>query len=524
MNTYLDTSLMTFPINNIQHEWTIRDAVQGVGIFGGIGSGKSSGSGRVLALKYLNEKFGGIVLTAKNSERSLWEDYCALSGRTDDLIIIEPNGKYKFNFLEYISTDKSDKTATDNIVEVLKTVIRASETISSGKSDDAFWESALDMLLFNTIDLCRMAYGRITVEAIYELVQSIPRSSNLEPRESRVGSKDENKERKENDTLLSEDKANPFLKAFNLAQMNVQKEIAIWNSKFTSTEFAEMVNSGQHESKTKEGVPNARLFLQVRSFFFDNYLNLSEKTRSIIDFSFSGFLFRLLREPIYSTFCKYSSNVTPEDCLDGKIILIDLPVKDYNKVGRDSQIMFKYIWQRAMEKRDVTKNDRPVFLWADEAQHFLHEFDAIFQATARSSRIATVYISQNLPNYYANMGGAKEEYRVKSFLGTLGTKIFHSNADSMTNQYSSDLIGDGMFEELSRSTNIGENVSASRSQSVKFDKKMRPEYFAQLRTGGPKNNFKVEGIIHLQGIPLNEGDCHTLLIFNQNYNLKSTKK
>src|SRR6202012_4255126 len=111
-----------------------------------------------------------------------------------------------------------------------------------------------------------------------------------------------------------------------------------------------------------------------------------------IDFSFSGFLFHLLRDPVYSLFCSHAATFTPEDCLYGKIILINLPVKTYHKIGRDSQIMFKYIWQRAMEKRQIDAAARPVFLWADEAQHFLHEHDAEYQATARSSRIATVYI------------------------------------------------------------------------------------------------------------------------------------
>lgn len=522
MNTSLDDILLTFNLNSKPHAFTVRESVAGVSIMGNTSSGKTTGSGRTIALNYLSYGYGGLVLTAKPDERALWEEYCAIAGRSDDLIIIEPNGKNKFNFLEYESSGSGNRNATDNIVEVLRAVIRASEASTSGKNDDAFWESALDMLLFNTIDLCRMAYGKITVEEIYEVVQSIPKSSTIDQIKPKSASKE--KLINEEDSILSGDKANPFLKAFNYAQINVEKEIVDWNSSVSKTELDEIMNSGQHENWTVNNVPNARLFLQVRSFFFENYLNLSEKTRSIIDFSFSGFLFRLLREPVYSAFCKYTSNITPEDCLNGKIILIDFPVKIYNKAGKDMQVMFKYIFQRAMEKRDIKKNGRPVFIWADEAQLFLHEFDAIFQSTARSSRIATVYISQNLPNYYANMGGAKADYKVKSFLGTLGTKIFHANSDFVTNQYSSDLIGDGMFEELSRSTNIGESVSASRSQSIKFDKKMRPEYFAQLRTGGPKNDFKVEGIIHLQGIPLIEGDCHTLIIFNQNYNLKSTKQ
>jgi len=278
-------------------------------------------------------------------------------------------------------------------------------------------------------------------------------------------------------------------------------------------------NAFEQEEATCEAIADARVLKFIDQFFLESFMNLSEKTRSIIDFYFSGFLFRLLRDPVYSLFCRHASTFTPEDCLQGKVILLHLPVKVYHKIGRDSQIMFKYIWQRAMEKRNVNDSGRPVFLWADEAQNFLHEHDAEYQATARSSRIATVYISQNLPNYHANMGGAKSEFKVKSFLGTLGTKIFHANADIETNRYASELIGEGAFEETSRTATASGQFSTSRTRSLKIDKLVRPEDFAHLKTGGPLNDFKVEGYLHLQSNPVNDGTNHLKIVFNQNYKL-----
>ncbi|MFM7858343.1 MAG: type IV secretory system conjugative DNA transfer family protein, partial [Flammeovirgaceae bacterium] len=224
---------------------------------------------------------------------------------------------------------------------------------------------------------------------------------------------------------------------------------------------------------------------------------MNEKTRSIIDFSFISFLSRFMREPIYSLFCSKVSTVTPEECLKGKIILLSIPVKLYGKIGRDAQIMFKYIWQRAMERRDPKYGQRPVFLWADESQNFLHEHDADYQATARSSRICTVYISQNLPNYFANMGGIHSGHRVKSFLGTLNTKIFHANADIETNNYASDLIGQHYVEKLSEGASLGTgSISNSKSVSIELEKIVRPEQIVQLKTGGPANEFITEAYVH----------------------------
>ncbi|TFF36172.1 type IV secretory system conjugative DNA transfer family protein [Mucilaginibacter psychrotolerans] len=492
----LDNPLIQFDDNNEQ-TWTIRHAVEGVQIFGGIGSGKTSGSGRMIALKYLRHDFGGLILTVKPDEKSAWQEYCKLAGRSNDLIIIEPGGTACFNFLQYESSQAFGKEAiTENIVEVLKTVIRASEEKDTGKSDDAFWETALDMLIFNVIDLCRIAYGTLSVQKMYDIVQSIPQKG---------------QGLQSNQTEIKE-----FQRAFTKARDNIKSKIDQWYDSLPIAKQRAVDNEPAPNNTVLEAVPEARLLSFLDQFFFDGFKNLSEKTRSIIDFTFAGFLFRLLRDPVYSLFCKGDSTVVPEDCLKGKIILINLPVKLYHKVGRDCQILFKYIWQRAMEKRQVKSSSRAVFLWADEAQHFLHEHDADFQATARSSKISTVYITQNLPNYYAAMGGQKADYRVKSFLGTLATKIFHSNADIETNNYASELIGNSDKTNPSFQVTMG-NDSFSQSKTIGLvnERLVKPEKFAGMKTGGPKNNYAVEGYIHRQGDPLFDGKNYKKTTFNQ---------
>ena len=66
----LDTSIFDF--GESDPKWTYRDAVSGVQVFGGVGSGKSSGSGRMLALKYLSNGFGGLILTTKPDENVMY--------------------------------------------------------------------------------------------------------------------------------------------------------------------------------------------------------------------------------------------------------------------------------------------------------------------------------------------------------------------------------------------------------------------------------------------------------------------
>ncbi len=449
----------------------------------------------MLALKYLKAGFGGLVLTVKSEEKKIWEEYFELAGRSrDDLLIVEDGKENYFNFLDYESKDEG---LTENIVQVLKTVIRAGEEKSGGMGGgDSFWETSLDMLIFNIIDLCKLAYGKISVQKMFEIVQVLPKQGDL-------GNNEKNK--------------NAFWKAFDIATNKVKAKIEAWEEEQTADVLLQLRMDNTYEDAYREAVPEARVLDFIDQFFLENFLNLADKTRSIIEFTFSGFLFRLLRDPVYSLFCKHASTFTPEDCISGKVILINLPIKKHHKIGRDCQILFKYIWQRAMEKRKVEKDTPAVFLWADEAQNFLHEHDADFQATARSSRIATVYISQNIPNYLSNMGGAKSENRVRGFLGTLGTKIFHANADMETNRYASELIGDVSYEETSKTSTASGEFSASRTRSLRIDRAVRPEAFAQLKTGGKLNGFMVEGYLHLQGNPIKDNLNYTKILFNQNY-------
>src|SRR5690348_13491418 len=61
--------------------FTVGDACEGVCILGGVGSGKTSGSGAAFARAMLSANFGGLVLTAKPGERALWEGYAREAGR-----------------------------------------------------------------------------------------------------------------------------------------------------------------------------------------------------------------------------------------------------------------------------------------------------------------------------------------------------------------------------------------------------------------------------------------------------------
>lgn len=119
-NYDLDTPLLHF---SAQDQWTIRDACEGLQIFGAIGSGKTSGSGASLARAFLQGGFGGLVLCAKPEERKLWEHYAAKTERSQDVVIFSPDHDWRFNFMEYELRRKGRGGGlTENLVNLLTIV------------------------------------------------------------------------------------------------------------------------------------------------------------------------------------------------------------------------------------------------------------------------------------------------------------------------------------------------------------------------------------------------------------------
>jgi type IV secretory pathway TraG/TraD family ATPase VirD4 len=238
----------------------------------------------------------------------------------------------------------------------------------------------------------------------------------------------------------------------------------------------------------------------ISDYWMEEFPSLAEKTRSIVVSSFTGFADVFLRGTLRKLFST-STNIIPEVTHEGALVLVDLPVHEYGKVGQYSQAIIKYLWQKATERRQGGDNVRPVFLWADEAQFFINQQDVQFQTTARSAKACTVYITQNLPNYISSLG----KDLTYSLLGNLQTKIFHQNGDTETNQYASNLMGQEWKQKLSTSLNTSRQAdietgqNAGSSVTKELQPNLLPVELTRLAKGGEENNFLVEGVIFQGG-------------------------
>ena len=98
--------------------WTLSDAFQGVSIMGENGSGKTSGSGKHLARKFLQNGFGGLVLCFKTDEADLWRSYLKKTGREQDGRFFGVDQEFRFNFMDYEARG-SGMDFVENLVTLL---------------------------------------------------------------------------------------------------------------------------------------------------------------------------------------------------------------------------------------------------------------------------------------------------------------------------------------------------------------------------------------------------------------------
>jgi hypothetical protein len=391
---------------------------------------------------------------------------------------------------------------TSNLVNLLMKMTEAAQRGSELRGQAAeqpFWRLAPRELIDHTIDALFAAYGTLRLSDMIEFVLTLPKFDARQP-----------------------------------------------EATFGRTSFAErtLLKAGR---EPVHPLPAADLNA-IASYFRFNYGLLDEKTRSNIVVTmtsqFNPLMKGMMRE-IFSTW----TTIVPELTHEGAIIIVDFPVKEYEDAGMLAQHIFKYLWQRATESRDPRRSQRPVFCWADEAQFFITPYDIHFQTTARSSRAATVYLTQTFSNYYASIGGANPRDATHAFLANFVTKIFHANTDHNTNQAAADMIGkrvqirggggrsssnsqqqsfgendgisfsqssgvswsrdsgvstsssSGRSSQSGRSIglSIGDTLSHSTSWSEQMDYDIQPGDFAALRSGGPANGGRTDAVFFQGG-------------------------
>lgn len=365
-----------------------RTACEGTMILGGVGSGKTSGSGRALAEAFLRAGFGGLVLTAKPGESRRWRAYGEATGRCQDITCLTPNAPSgRFNVLRYESSQNGRGGGfAANVAALLLEVVGD----RGHASTDQFWEYALRQLLLNTIDLLLLAQSEVSLAAIQRVVLSAP---------------------------------------------------AAGGGDFAAYDASECLQLlVRAEARTDRTSAEERTLALVRSYFTEDLPHLAEKTRSVVVTSVTARLAELLRPPLDALLgADEPDTFAPERTFEGAVHVLDLPVADFREVGRMAQRIYLTVWERAVLRRDAPT--RPVFLFIDEAHHFLTESDLEFFTTCREALCATVLLTQTTTNLEAFLHARDRKAASLAVLASMRTKIFHSNGDTATNAWAEQLFG-----------------------------------------------------------------------------------
>lgn len=178
------------------------------------------------------------------------------------------------------------------------------------------------------------------------------------------------------------------------------------------------------------------------------------------------------------------------------MIIINVPTLEFQEIGRIANMIWKYAFQKACTTREMSERMRPVFLWADEAQEFVTTEDAKFQAVARSSRCATVYLTQNMAGLRLSLGRHHSHDAFKALEANLMTAIFHQNVDLETNDYASKVLGTKKVKIKTIQSKGPFSSEYSQSTSEKEIPNFKAEDFLRLKSGGPSNRKVVEAIVY----------------------------
>lgn len=481
-------------LNRYGDTFTVRDACESVVCFGEIGSGKSSLLNELLLKAYLRSGMGGVINVVKAGDTDKLIRIIKQCGREHDLVVFNDQSRLSFSVLQYFLNrkDPSAKEVTNlsnllmRIYHITKNYRENSETSSS----DHFWEDSLESLIQYTIQLLILSGNKPSVVDMQRIILD----------------------------LFDEDDLRNYNRIWAILTDNA---ISDHEKKKTWKEYTDWSDSNAflklfHTANSRKNLSSEELeqLEQVGDYFLKVIPKIGEKTRSIITQTYltliqpfqSGMLRRHFTDGV-------SDELRPEQCWEhGKIIIIDFPVVIWGLPGIYAASIVKTSFQMAAERRTVSDTAQPAFLWLDEAQKLVSNYDTAFQLISRDKLIASVYITQTLPALRSSLSQKSGGDQVKSFISNLGLKIFLANSCIDTNNMASDLIGHHMVNTTSTTIENTEQGRKTLSQSRR--KIVSTESFTMLRTGGPPN-YRIEAIMFKAGRQWRSGKNYNRVEYKQ---------
>ena len=453
--------------------FTVRQCLNGgVCVIGRAGSGKTSSSGKLLARSIVGmPDSGGLITAAKPEDLGDWVKLFAAAGRSDDLLIFGPNESLRFNLLGYVLAMGGDTRDVTKCITVIGETLRGADKKGGELAD--FWEREQERMIFNAIEVIKLAGETVSAPNIQKFIHTAP----------------QNKEEIRTDE---------------------------WRRKFCS-----QCHEAAHErKKTPVEEHDFRL---AADYWLSEFPTMADKTRSSILTGVMGIL-HVFNTGLVRELVSTGTNVTPDDMLRGKWIIVNMPPAEYGDTGALVAAGWKYLTQKMVLRRKPEDRHNVVTIWCDEAAQFVNSYDSHYITQCRGYRGCLVFLTQSLASYYGALKGDAGRNQADALLTNFSTRIFHAVGDAKTAQWASEMIGNEMETFVSTSDNPSETpfddlFKASRcttSVSFQYQPAIQTKVLMHgLRTGGLDNNLICDAIVIRSAEPFSDGRSWMKVAFSQ---------
>lgn len=446
---------------------TLRDLFEHLFICGSTGTGKTSTVGYHLAKNILasrglseEEKTGMIVFLYKSDDIHQWIDWAEAQGREEDILVIHPEDRDVFNILEAYGSKEALSA-----VDILMVLAGLSINGSNQQNSEPYWEQMNRQRLHRLVLLNQLAGEPLNIQTLYKLHSSAP-------------------------------------------QYPEQME----NQEFTAHSYCWQMLAQACE---RTGRDNPQ-FMLVENYFVREFPHMADRTQSSILSLTGAILEPFVSSPMLGNLFCGETTLSLDSLLRGKIVLLNLPIQQYEYAGKLAQILLKHVLQKRIEERDLDDIPNPIIMYIDEYQHFISPYDFLFLSTARSSRAGCVLMTQNISNLFAQIGGSGRiaEERVNALLALTNHKIFLAQNNSVTNEFASRTIGMGIHR-LANSSVQFDSYGGNAGMASSYQYQVMPREFTMLKRGGRQHNGIVETIVTATGKTFSNGKNYLRVNFTQ---------
>lgn len=451
--------------------FTVRDLLNGGALcLGRSGSGKSSGSGKHLMRAIVRANSGGLILAAKPEDADDVREILRQAGKSDRLLVINDDGERRCNFIGYIRKMGGD---TREITKAIMTIAEClNSTDSDGREDGKYWEAQQERMLYCAVEVVKLGTGDVSAPDLLSFITGAAQGP---------------------DDLKSES----------------------WRSNFhyqtlLAAHRAEVSEISKHD-------------LDLATNYWINELpKISSRTRSSIEAGVFQTL-HVFNTGLVRMLASTTTNVSPDDTLEGRWVLVNLPPSKYGDSGKFINAGWKYLVQKAVMRRKAKLGDPINVIWADEAQEWVSSHDFYYLAQCRSHLGCQVFLTQSIHSIFSAMGGSAGREKGLGLLTNFSTKILHA-CGPQDAQYASQLIGNELQRLVHTSSPPAEDVFAAMMGASRVSTSLNesmlpivePRFFMNgLRTGGEANGFCVDAIVVKSGEPFSDGRNFKFVSFDQ---------